>query len=133
MLPQLDSYEAICRRFDWDVPEFFNIGMDLCDKWAADAHRLALIHETHDGRTIRYTFADIRRLSNQAANLFAARGIEAGDRIGILLPQEPETAVAHIAAYKIGAIAVPLFTLFGFDALQFRLSDCGAKLLVTDA
>lgn len=133
MLPQLDSYEAICRRFEWDVPEFFNIGMDLCDKWANDPHRLALIHETRDGRTIRYTFADIRRLSNQAANLFAARGIQAGDRIGILLPQEPETAVAHIAAYKIGAIAVPLFTLFGFDALQFRLSDCGAKLLVTDA
>ena len=72
MLPQLDSYEAICRRFEWAVPEFFNIGMDLCDKWAADAHRLALIHETRDGRTIRYTFADIRRLSNQAANLFAA-------------------------------------------------------------
>lgn len=132
MLPQLDSYEAICRRFEWDVPEFFNIGMDICDKWADDPQRLALIHETRDGRTVRYTFADIRKLSNQAANLFAARGIKAGDRIGILLPQEPETAVAHIAAYKIGAIAVPLFTLFGFDALQFRLSDCGAKLLVTD-
>jgi acetyl-CoA synthetase len=133
VLPQLDSYEAIYRRFEWAVPEFFNIGMDICDKWADDPQRPALIHETRDGRTVRYTFADIRRLSNQAANLFVARGIKAGDRVGILLPQEPETAVAHIAAYKIGAIAVPLFTLFGFDALQFRLSDCGAKLLVTDA
>jgi acetyl-CoA synthetase len=72
VLPHLDSYEAICRRFGWDVPEFFNIGMDICDKWADDPHRLALIHETRDGRTVRYTFADIRRLSNQATKLFAA-------------------------------------------------------------
>ncbi|MGQ0579770.1 MAG: acyl-CoA synthetase [Betaproteobacteria bacterium] len=133
MLPQLDSYEAICRRFEWVIPEFFNIGLDICDKWADDPRRLALIHERRDGWTDRYSFAELRRLSNQAANLFAARGIEAGDRIGILLPQEPETAIAHIAAFKIGAISVPLFTLFGFDALQFRLSDCAAKLLVTDA
>jgi acetyl-CoA synthetase len=132
VLPQLDSYEAIYRRFEWPIPEFFNIGVDICDKWADDPHRLALIHEARDGRTARYTFADLRRLSNQAANLFAARGIRAGDRIAILLPQEPETAVAHIAAYKLGAIAVPMFTLFGFDALQFRLADCEAKLLVTD-
>ena len=116
MLPRLDSYEAVRQHFAWQIPPFYNIGVDLCDKWATDASRLALIHERRDGSVNRYTFADLRRLSNQTANLLTSRGVQASDRIGILLPQEPETAIAHLATYKIGAIAVPLFTLFGIDA-----------------
>ncbi len=133
MLPRLESYEAVCREFSWRIPEFYNIGVDLCDKWARDPSRLALIHERRDGSSVRYTFADLKRLSNQTANLLASRGVRAGDRIGILLPQEPETAIAHLATYKVGAIAVPLFTLFGIDALKYRLNDAGIKALVTDS
>ena len=133
MLPRLESYEAVCREFSWRIPEFYNIGVDLCDKWADDPSRLALIHEKRDGSTVRYTFAGLKKLSDQAATLFVSRGIQAGDRIGILLPQEPETAIAHLAAYKMGAIAVPLFTLFGIDALKYRLNDAGIRLLVTDS
>ena len=132
MLARLASYEAVCREFSWRIPEFYNIGVDLCDKWAADPSRLALIHERRDGSILRYTFADLKRLSNQTANLLASRGVRAGDRIGILLPQEPETAIAHLAAYKMGAIAVPLFTLFGIDALKYRLGDAGITALITD-
>jgi acetyl-CoA synthetase len=123
----------VCRQFRWHVPRFYNIAADICDRWAAEPGRLALIHDRRDGSAARYTFDEIRRLSNRAANLFASHGLAAGDRIGILLPQGPETAVAHLAAYRIGAIAVPLFTLFGTDALRFRLSNSGAKLLVTDS
>ncbi|MFL6582607.1 MAG: acyl-CoA synthetase [Burkholderiales bacterium] len=133
MLQPADSYETVYRGFRWNIPEYFNIGIDICDKWSADPERLALIHEKRDGSSSRYTFADIRRLSNQAANLFVSRGLRAGDRVGILLPQEPETAIAHVAAYKAGAIVVPLFTLFGLDALRYRLRDSGVKLLLTDA
>ena len=133
MLPRLDSYEAVRRQFAWQIPPFYNLGVDLCDKWAADASRLALIHERRDGTITRYTFADLRRLSNQTANLLTSRGVQAGDRVGILLPQEPETAITHLATFKIGAIAVPLFTLFGIDALRYRLSDAGIKALVTNA
>ena len=133
MLPRLDSYEAVRRQFAWQIPPFYNLGVDLCDKWAADASRLALIHERRDGTITRYTFADLRRLSNQTASLLASRGVQAGDRVGILLPQEPETAITHLATFKIGAIAVPLFTLFGIDALRYRLSDAGIKALVTNA
>ena len=133
MLERLESYEAVRSRFRWAIPDFFNIGVDICDKWAADPARLALIHERRDGSAARYTFADIRRLSNQAANLFVSRGLRAGDRVGILLPQEPETAIAHVATYKAGAIVVPLFTLFGLDALRYRMKDSGVKVLITDA
>lgn len=133
MLPRLDSYEAVCHAFAWRIPERYNIGVDICDKWADDASRLALIHEGRDGSVRRYTFADLKALSNRLANLLASRGLRAGDRVGILLPQVPETGYAHIAAYKLGAIAVPLFTLFGTDALRYRLNDAGVKVVVTDA
>ena len=132
MLTRLENYETVCRSFAWQIPSHFNIGVDICDKWADDAARLALIHEQRDGSATRYTFADIRRLSNQVANLFVSRGLRAGDRVGILLPQGPETAIAHVATYKAGAIVVPLFTLFGLDALRFRLKDAGIKVLITD-
>ena len=132
MLPKLDSYDAIRRQFRWDIPAFYNIGVDLCDKWAGDTSRLALIHEHRDGTVTRYSFADLKRQSNRTANLLVARGVMPGDRVGILLPQEPETALAHLATYKLGAIAVPLFTLFGLDALRYRLADAGIKALVTN-
>jgi len=133
MLPRSGTYEAVRQDFRWNIGEHFNIGTDICDKWAGDAQRLALIHETKYGVVTCYTFAQLERLSNQAANLMRGAGVGKGDRIAILLPQAPETAIAHIAAYKSGAVVVPLFTLFGIDALQFRLADSGAKLLVTNA
>ncbi len=132
MLPHLASYEAVCKQFRWNVPERYNIGVDVCDKWAGDRDRLALIHQARDGAVRRYTFAEIKRLSDQTANLLRRAGVDVGDRVAILLPQSPETAIAHVAAYKAGAIAVPLFTLFGVEALQFRLADSGAKVLITD-
>jgi acetyl-CoA synthetase len=129
----MSAYEAYYRQFRWNIPERYNIGVDVCSRWAQDATRLALIYENRSGEVSRYTFADIERLANRTANLLVGRGVQSGERVAILLPQAPETAVAHIAVYKAGAIAVPLFTLFGIDALQFRLFDSGAKLLITDA
>src|SRR6202034_4722530 len=94
--------------------------------------RIALIHKPTTGDRLEYTFADIRRLSNQAANLMLSAGICVGDRIAVLIPQMPETAIAHVAIYKIGAIAVPLFSLFGVEALAFRLADSGTRAVITD-
>jgi acetyl-CoA synthetase len=133
MLEKAESYEALVRDFRWRVPARYNIGVDVCDKWAGDGDRLALIHKRDDGDVERFTFAQLMRLSNRLANTLAAHGLERGERIGILLPQTPETALAHIAAYKLGCIAVPLFTLFGPEALDYRLKDSGAKALVTNA
>ncbi|HEX4986779.1 MAG TPA: acyl-CoA synthetase [Burkholderiales bacterium] len=133
MLARAESYEALRRGFRWRIPERYNMGVDLCDKWAGDPGRLALVHERRDGSHERYTFAALRGLSNRAANMLAAHGVARGDRVGILLPQEPETAIAHLAAYKLGAVVVPLFTLFGTDALRYRLADAGVRALVTNA
>ncbi|CAO3450983.1 Acetyl-CoA synthetase (EC 6.2.1.1) [Azospirillum argentinense] len=134
MLPEADSYEGLRDRFVWSVPERYNIGVDVCDTWAErDPDRTALIHKRRDGAVETYSFADIRRLSNRLANALAAHGVARGDRVGILLPQAPETAVSHVAVYKMGGVAVPLFSLFGVEALEYRLGNCGARAVVTDA
>ncbi|MET1415776.1 acyl-CoA synthetase [Roseibium sp. HPY-6] len=134
LLPEAESYEDLTRKFRWNIPEKFNMGVAVCDAWAErEADREALVYVEENGDTARYSYADLRRLSNQLANLLTDRGVLPGDRIGVLLPQRPETASAHIAALKLGAITIPLFTLFGEEALEYRLRDSGAKVVITDA
>jgi acetyl-CoA synthetase len=133
MLKPGNTYTEVYDSFRWEVPQHYNIGVDICDKWAGQPDRLALIYENESGQVEKYTFAELKRLSNRLANGLLANGIGQGDRFGILLPQCPETAISHIAAYKLGAIAIPLFTLFGTDALEYRLSNSEAKGLITDS
>ncbi len=126
------TYEEVCHNFKWEIPEYYNIGVDVCDKWAGDKHRLALIYIDPQGKKEKYTFRELRKISNQFANALKANGIERTDRVGILLSQRPETLISHIAVYKLGAIAVQLLTLFGPDAIEFRLQDSAAKAVITD-
>src|SRR5262249_40605524 len=128
MLPSGAAYEDIRDRFVWQVPEFYNIGTDVRDKWALiEPERTALTAISEDGTAEELTFGALRSLSNATANLLEANGAQRGDRIGILLPQSAETAYAHIAVFKMGAISIPLFTLFGEEALEHRLRDASAK------
>lgn len=133
MLPPGDSYDAVRAAFRWRVPARYNIGVDACDRWADGSGRLALLHRRDDGGTERISFDALKARTNRLANTLRAHGIRRGDRVAVLLPQVPETAVAHLAAFKLGAVSVPLFQLFGEQALEFRLRDCGAAALVTDA
>ena len=133
MLKPRDSYEAVYNTFKWKIPKYYNMGVDVCDKHAHQRYRLALIYENEEGRIEKYTFWQLKRLTNQFANTLQAFGFGRGDRLGILLPQCPETGISHIAAYKIGGIAIPLFTLFGPEALEYRLANllqerCGGVL-----
>ncbi|MDJ0947301.1 MAG: acyl-CoA synthetase [Alphaproteobacteria bacterium] len=131
MLEPGGSYDEVYRNFRWEIPEHYNIGVDICDKHA-DGDGVALIYEDEDGGITRYSFRDLKRLSNQCANALAALGVGRGDRVGILLPQSPELGISHIAAYKMGAIALPLFTLFGPEGLAYRLGNSETKAVVTD-
>ena len=126
------TYEDVYQSFQWEIPEYYNIGIDICDKHANQPQRLALIYENEEGNVEKYTFLQIKNLSNQFANALKACDISAGDRVGIFLPQCPEAAISHIAIYKIGGVALPLFTLFGPDALEYRLINSEATAIVTD-
>jgi len=128
------AYDRLYREFRWQIPGRYNIATDTIDRHAAarpDA--LALIAEDESGAISRMTFEDVRRASNRLANVLAGHGLVPGDRLAILLPQVQETGVAHLAAYRAGLIAVPLFVLFGPDAIEYRLADSGAVALITDA
>jgi len=134
MLPNIRDYDALYRDFRWPALARYNIGVDVCDKWAdADPARLAILNIRPDGKTEDITFGRLRDTSNRLANTLVAHEVMRGDRVAILLPQTPEAAVAHIATYKLGAVSVPLAILFGVDALSYRLANAGVKAVITNA
>ena len=127
------TFDETRERFRWNVPRRYNIGVDVCDRHVGIGDRVAVYVENAQGAERTFTFADLKRLSDRFANALAGLGVRRGDRVGVILPQRIETVVAHIAIYKLGAVALPLSVLFGSDALVFRLADSGARALVTDA
>ncbi len=134
MPPGHCSYDEIYRDFRWSVPAVFNIGVEVCDRWAAqDPDKLALVAADASGHVQNVSYGWLRETSNRLANALQAHGIKRGDRVAILLPQAPEVAAIHIAIYKLGAIALPLAVLFGADALGYRLQNSGAKAVITNA
>jgi acetyl-CoA synthetase len=134
MLPESRSYQEICRQFRWQVPPHFNIGVEVCDRWAErDPGKLALIAVGADGGARDISYGWLRETSNRLANALRAHGVGRGDRVAILLPQAPEVAAIHIAIYKLGAVALPLAILFGPDAITYRLRNSGAKALISNA
>lgn len=120
--------------FRWEWPARFNLGTLCCDDWAAlDPGRTAVIHLGQGGARQVWSFGDLKQASDRLAASFRARGLRRGDRVAVLLAQAPEVLIAHLAAWKLGAVSLPLFVLFGPDALAFRLRDSGARAVVTDA
>jgi len=132
--PNYKDYDSLYREFRWAIPARYNIGVDICDRWASrEPGRLAMLYVRADGRSEEITFGQLRETSNRLANVLRAKGVKRGDRVAIFMPQAPEVAVAHIAIYKLGAVALPVAILFGPDALAYRLQNSGARALLTNA
>lgn len=133
MLTPATSYEALYGGFAWKLPARYNIAWHVCDRHAdAAPDSPALVYEGLDGAVATYSFGQVHRYANQVANLLAAHGVMAGDRVAVILPQGIEVAISHIGAFKRGAISAPMFTLFGDDALRHRLTDSGARVVITN-
>ena len=132
LIKHAGSYREIYDAFRWNVPQRFNIATACCDRWAADPDRVALIHEQPDGQVRRYTFAELRELSNRCANMLVGLGLQRNDRVLLLLGQRPETAILHLAAWRAGMISVLCSVLFGADAVSYRVQTSGAKVVITD-
>jgi acetyl-CoA synthetase len=128
----IDRYREICAAYRWQVPADFNIARAVCGRHAADSSRLALLWEDETGATASWTYARLQQHANRLSNALAARGVGRGDKVAILLPQRPETAIAHIACYQMGAVAVPLSFLFGPEALEYRLDNSEARVAICD-
>ena len=126
------DWQALRASFRWQVPARYNIARACCGRWADDRSRFALYYEDESGHTEAWTFWDVQQAANRLSNVLGAMGVMAGDRVAIILPQRPETGIAHMACYQMGAIAVPVSHLFGADALEFRLSHAGARVAIVD-
>jgi acetyl-CoA synthetase len=127
-----DRYREVYGSFRWEVPARFNIAAACCGRYAHDRSRFALYWEDEGGATSAHTFWDLQQQANRLSNALAGLGVKRGERVGIILPQRPETAAAHIACYQMGAVAMPLSVLFGPEALAYRLQDSEAVAALVD-
>ncbi len=126
-------------RFQWEIPERFNLGEAVCDHWVSrDPDRIAIIEVDEDWTETHHSYAALGRRSGQLSDVLAMHGIGAhgrgrvADRVGVLLPQSFDTAVSHIAVMRMGAISLPLSTLFGPEALRHRLLDSGVSAVIVN-
>lgn len=126
------SYEELRAAFRWQVPARYNMAWACCGRWAEDRARFALYYEDEAGLRQAWTFWDLQQEANRLSNALAALGTMRGERVAIILPQRPETGIAHLACYQMGAIALPLSHLFGPEALQYRLEHAEASVAIVD-
>src|SRR3984957_3806920 len=117
MLTETADYEKLCREFRWEIPARFNMATACCDRYA-------------DGSSRHTSFDELAAMSRRFANVLKADGLTRGDRVALFLSQSLELPLAHLSAFRAGMISIPLFALFGEDALEFRLANSGAKTIV---
>jgi acetyl-CoA synthetase len=126
-----NSYEEASAQHEWRVPERYNIAADVCDKHPPD--KLAMLHVHFGGAVREVRWGELQSASNRFARVLREHGVEKGDRVAMLLPPTPETAAAFFATFKCGAILLSMSVLYGDEGIRHRVSDSGAKVLVTDA
>jgi len=129
----LTDFERIYSQFRWSIPERLNVAYQVCERHQQRADRVAVYYENANGERASYRFAELKQFSDRFANALRASGVEAGDRVAIVLPQTIETIVAHLAIHKLGAVSLPLAILFGPEALEYRLRDSGACVAIVHA
>ena len=127
------DFERLRKVFRWALPARLNMARQAChDRAARDPGRVALIDLSSGTRT-DITYGRLSGMTHALAAHLAAHGVRRGDRVGVLRTQSAWTAAAHLAIWQLGAISIPLFRLFGREALDTRLCDSGAAHVVTDA
>jgi acetyl-CoA synthetase len=128
-----DAWAALHGGFRWQVPARFNLADACCGRWARQTPQAVAIRtETPQGRPRLTRFAELQDQANRLSHLLRRLGVRRGDRVAVVMPQRVETAVAHIATYQLGAVAMPLSQLFGPEALAYRLQDSGARVAIGD-
>ncbi len=128
-----ETYEELCRTFRIDVPKYYNFGFDVIDAWAEkDRNKLAMIWVNQEGVEKKYSFRDLKNLSNQAANILIKYGIQKGDRVLIMLPRIPEWWIFVIALIKLGAVLCPCPTMLTPKDIRYRLNAGTFRMIITN-
>jgi len=130
-----DNYPRMHAGFRWQVPEYFNIAQACCNRWAdrADAlERTAIRAHGAQSGSEYLSFLELQMRADALSHMLARLGVQRGDRVAIVMPQRFETAIAYMAVFQLGAVAMPLSMLFGPEALEYRLQDSGAVVAICD-
>ena len=134
-----DVYAQLHQNFGWQVDEYFNIAEACCSRWARlsgstpDAPKSIAVCAHNTGATATfYTYFELKKAADALSHVLLGLGVKRGDRVAIVMPQRFETAVAYMAVFQLGAVAMPLSMLFGPDALQYRLQDSQAVVAIAD-
>ena len=132
--PEFGSYEDFLHNFRINVPENFNFAYDVLDVIAEEEPDKRALQWAHmDGRERAFTFAEISRLSKQAANLFVRLGVQKGDKVMLVLRRHYTFWIAIMALCRIGAVAVPATHLLTKKDIVYRANCAGIKMVVTSA
>ena len=133
--PAQDNHAQLHAGFRWLVPREFNIAEVCCARWARQpdaARRIAVRAHADAPPYASHSFRQLQDEANRLSNLLCVLGVQRGERVAIVMPQRFETAVAYMAVFQMGAVAMPLSMLFGPDALEYRLQDSGAVVAICD-
>lgn len=127
------KYNEEYKQWKWNVPETYNIGQDVVDKHAASKNRnkIALYWEDSEGTADKFTFGDMKVLTNKFGNVLKQLGFSKGDRFLIRLPNLPEYHTSFLGGVKIGAIPIPSSVMFREHEIAFRINDSSAKAVIT--
>lgn len=138
----ISSYEDTVKNFSWKIAEeelgykpgeVINIGEYCTDRICRNgkAYKLALIWQGHKGEVKKYTFNDMRILTNSIAGYMKNLGITPGERVCLFMDKVPELYLGFLAGLKLGAIVQPLFSAFGSESLITRLEDAKTSAIIT--
>ncbi|MBR2030022.1 MAG: AMP-binding protein [Clostridia bacterium] len=125
------DYEDFKENYRIIVPENFNFGYDIVDEWAMkEPNKKALLWCNDDGQEKLFTFGDIKRLSDKAANAFLKHGIKRGDVVLQMLMQRPEAWINMVALHKIGAVVIPATYQLTEKDIVYRCNSADIKMVV---
>ena len=131
-----DAHALLHAGLRWQVPARLNIAAVCCSRWArggaAAARRVAIAWDRDDGGAGFLSYGALQQQADSLSRALARLGVQRGDRVAIVMAQRPETAVAHMAVYQLGAVAMPLSMLFGPEAMAYRLQDSTAVVAICD-
>ncbi len=127
---EFDSYEDFKQNYKLNIPEHFNFGYDIVDEWARqDESKPALVWCDDDGNEKRFSFGDIKRMSDKAANMLKSKGVRRGDPVLLMLKQRPEVWFMMVGLHKLGAVCIPAtFQLTPKDII-YRCNAADVKMI----
>ena len=126
-----DHHAQLHRQFRWQVPSHFNMAEVCCGRWARDTPQSIAIRFEHEhGQRRNHSYLELQQAANRLSNALCRTGVRRGDRVAVVMPQRFETAVAHMAIYQLGAVAMPLSMLFGPDALEYRINHSETSVAI---